>query len=262
VEKGQFKHFELYNGSIYHYKKGGTLIRKEKVVNGIIQGNPRVNFTEPKLNAAALANDLNFNGWPEFKEVSGLESINLWMMEPKEMDEFKWTELSKFKSLLILYANGRVYRLDDYANYDSLRLAIKQNKGKQTRRQRYSWEGPDPEIKKDGFVHIVDSVKTEVEIVLIPDVDAAFPGGYDKLRLWLNNNLVYPAKVNIEGRVFVSFIVLKDGSIAGVKIEKGLHPDLDKEAKRLVRAMPKWKPAIWNGLDVASRVMLPIVFKL
>lgn len=265
VEKGQFKNFELYSGFIYYYKKGGKLIRTEKVLNGEIQGNPKVNFTEPKLHAAALVYDLNFNGWPEIREVDSIEIINLWLKQ-EEIEGFKWEELKMFKSLLVIYANERVYRLDDYANYDSLKLAIQQNKGKQKQRLRYSWEGPYDYSSEEKLVKIKDSTNSLssslVQIVELPDLEASFPGGYDSLKLWLDNNLAYPENVSIEGRVFVSFVVLKDGSIAEVNIEKGLHPELNKEAIRLIKAMPKWKPAIWNGLDVASRVRLPIVFKL
>lgn len=260
IEKGQFKHFELYNGFVYYYRKDGTLKQKEQVVNGIIQGNPRVNFKEPKLHSAALANDLNFNGWCELKEVENMTTISL-SLKPEEVDEFGWTELHKFKSLSVIYANGLVYRLDEYANQEYLKSAIRQNKGSQMRRQRYPWEGPDLEIEKDVFVHVRDSVKTAVRIVYFPDKEAEFPGGMDSLRHWLKNNLIYPPNVSIEGKVYVSFLVLKDGSIAEVKIEKGLHPELEKEAKRLVRAMPKWKPAISNGLDVVSQMRLPILFK-
>lgn len=264
VEKGQFKHFELYNGFIYYYKSG-TLIRTEKVVNGNIQGNPRVNFTEPKFHSAALENDLNFNGWTEAGEVDDLKFIILYV-KPEELDGLKWQELKNFKNLEVLYYHSRVYRLEDFANYDSLKLAIQQNKGKQIQSQKYPWENPSTFIWDHvPSVIIMDSTKTatsfSVQIVDLPDVEATFPGGNENLHLWVKNNLVYPANVNVEGRVFVSFIVLKDGSITDVKIEKGLHPELDKEAKRLVRAMPKWKPAISNGLDVASRVRLPIMFK-
>ncbi len=266
VEKGQFKHFELYNGTIYYYKKGGKLIQTEKVVNGIIQGNPRVNFKEPKFHSAALENDLNFNGWSESNEVDNLKYINLYA-KPEELDGLKWQELKNFKNLEVLYYHSLVYRLEDYANYDSLKLAIKQNKGKQIPRQRYSWEGPyDYSWEKSSFVIIVDSTKNssklKEQIVDFPDLEAAFLGGYDSLKIWLKNNLVYPKNQNVQGKVFVSFVVLKDGSVADVKIEKGLHPDFDKEAIRLIKAMPKWKPAIWNGLDVASRVSLPIIFKI
>lgn len=261
VEKGQFKNYELYNGNIYYYKKGGTLLRTEKVVNGIIQGNARVNFTEPKLHAAALANDLNFNGWPESREVDSIKTINVWL-KPEEIEGFKWAELNKFKSLLVLYANERVYRLDDYANDDSLKLAILQNKGKQEIGQRYPWEDP----WEGQYLYFIDSTKTSSkspgQIFEFADLEATFPGGNDSLKLWLKNNLVYPENVSIQGKVYVSFVVMEDGSITAVKIEKGLHPDLDKEAIRLIKAMPNWKPGILNGMDVATRMRLPIVFEL
>lgn len=264
VEKGQFKNYELYNGNIYYYKMGGKLIRTEKVINGIIQENPRVNFTEPKFHFAALENDLNFNGWVELKEVDDLKFINLYA-KPEEIDGLKWQELKYFKSLLVIYYNNRVYRLNEYINYDSLKIAIKENEGNAIQRQKNPWGNSANSIfEENPNVIIIDSTKTTtnftVQVVDYPDLEATFPGGLDSLKMWLKNNLVYPANVSIKGKIFVSFVVLKDGSISNVKLEKGLHPDLDKEAKRLIRSMPKWKPAFSNGLDVASRVTLPIVF--
>lgn len=89
-----------------------------------------------------------------------------------------------------------------------------------------------------------------------------FPGGMDSLNIWISHNLVYPTDSTIQGKVYVSFVVLKDGSISDIVIEKGMHPDFDKVAKKLVKSMPNWKPGILNGKVVASRKRLPIIFKL
>ena len=95
--------------------------------------------------------------------------------------------------------------------------------------------------------------------------NAQFPGGEQACKEWLADNVKYPKKClkkKIEGRVAVSFIVEKDGSITEVKTIKSPHPLLSKEAERVVKAMPKWKPGQFNNEPVRTRYTLPIVFKM
>ena len=92
-----------------------------------------------------------------------------------------------------------------------------------------------------------------------------FPGGPEKMMKWLNENVKYPAiaqENNIQGRVMVSFVVEKDGSVSNVNILRGVDPSLDKEAIRLVSAMPKWKPGRQTGKPVRARFNIPVTFKL
>ena len=92
-----------------------------------------------------------------------------------------------------------------------------------------------------------------------------FPGGMVEFMKWLTRNLRYPPmaqRQRIEGKVVVSFIVNKDGSIANVKLEKSADPDLDREALRVIRMMPKWKPGIENNKPCRTMFAIPVVFKL
>jgi len=92
-----------------------------------------------------------------------------------------------------------------------------------------------------------------------------FPGGDTAMYSWISQNLVYPAAAAEEGasgRVVVSFIVEKDGSISNVRIIKGKHPALDAEAIRLVRRMPRWIPGRNNGHLVRVTYLIPINFHL
>lgn len=89
-----------------------------------------------------------------------------------------------------------------------------------------------------------------------------FPGD---LNSYLSKNLNYPAEAkekNIQGKVIVQYIVGADGFIYDVKVLRPLHPALDKEAMRVIKAMPKWKPGKQNGRAVAVRYTLPINFVL
>jgi len=98
----------------------------------------------------------------------------------------------------------------------------------------------------------------------VVDELASFPGGEAACMKWLSDHIKYPEeckKDGIEGRVHVQFVVNKDGSIPEVKVLKSPHPLLSEEAIRVVKAMPKWKPAKANGEIVRQRIMLPIIFK-
>lgn len=92
----------------------------------------------------------------------------------------------------------------------------------------------------------------------------SFPGGQSALFDYLSKNIRYPvvAKENgIQGRVLVSFIIEKDGSLTDFVIEKSVDPSLDKEAIRLVRSMPKWNPGKKDGQSVNVKYTLPITFR-
>lgn len=92
-----------------------------------------------------------------------------------------------------------------------------------------------------------------------------FPGGQAAIFTWLAQNLRYPAsaqEANVQGRVLVQFIIEKDGTVTNVKIVRGIHPDLDAEAMRVVKAMPKWAPGRKNGQPVRVTYSLPINFRL
>jgi protein TonB len=66
----------------------------------------------------------------------------------------------------------------------------------------------------------------------------------------------------IQGKVYIGFTVLEDGSIANTNVKRGVHTSLDKESIRLIQSMPKWEPAESNGKKVASEYTLPVYFRL
>jgi len=92
-----------------------------------------------------------------------------------------------------------------------------------------------------------------------------FPGGMVEFMKWLTKNLKYPVlaqQQQIEGKVVVSFIVNKDGTIVNIKLEKSIHPLLDREALRVMNMMPKWKPGLENNKPCRTLFTIPVVFKL
>lgn len=93
----------------------------------------------------------------------------------------------------------------------------------------------------------------------------SFPGGSGALSAWLSNNIQYPKQAResgIQGRVIVEFIVEVDGSISNVKIGRSVDKDLDNEALRLVKGMPKWNPGKHNGTEVRVKYSIPILFRV
>lgn len=93
----------------------------------------------------------------------------------------------------------------------------------------------------------------------------SFPDGMGALMQYLSSNIKYPVeavKNGMQGRVVTSFIVEKDGSISEVKVVKSVHPALDAEAVRVVKAMPKWNPGKENGKPVRVKFTLPVTFRM
>lgn len=101
--------------------------------------------------------------------------------------------------------------------------------------------------------------------ILIVEELPEFPGGMTEFMKWLTKNLRYPAeaaKQKIQGKVLVSFIVNKDGTISDIKQENQVNPLLDREAIRVIRMMPKWKPGKDKGKVCRTMIVVPVVFAI
>ena len=93
----------------------------------------------------------------------------------------------------------------------------------------------------------------------------SFPGGTQKLKEFIEENLRYPKELEescVQGRVIVRFIVERNGKLSNVKVVKSVHPVLDKEALRIVKLMPRWIPGRQNGITVRVKCYIPIIFRL
>ena len=103
------------------------------------------------------------------------------------------------------------------------------------------------------------------EIFTVVEEQPEFSGGYDSMMNFLRQNLRYPSdarQAGIEGTVYVSFIVWADGAVSEVKVIRGVHESVDREAKRVVEMFPKWKPGRQSGREVSVRFVIPIKFAL
>ena len=99
----------------------------------------------------------------------------------------------------------------------------------------------------------------------VVEVPPRFPGGEIELMKFISRNVKYPAEArdkHVQGRVILTFIVEKDGSISNVRVARPVDPSLNAEAIRVVQSMPKWEPAKQRGQAVRVRYTVPIQFRL
>lgn len=90
-----------------------------------------------------------------------------------------------------------------------------------------------------------------------------FPGG--NVQKWISKHIKYPMiaqENNIQGKVFVQFVIEKDGSVSNVKVTRSVDPSLDKEAIRVIQSMPKWTPGKQRQKPVRVSFTVPINFQL
>lgn len=122
----------------------------------------------------------------------------------------------------------------------------------------------EKEVKADNSED--ENLAEDNEIYQVVEKMPEFPdGGMAGLMKWLSNNIQYPAKAREEGtqgRVTMQFVVNRDGSISDAQVLRGVDPNLDKEALRLINSMPKWKPGMQRGKPVRVRYSVLVNFRL
>ena len=131
-----------------------------------------------------------------------------------------------------------------------------------------------PENNGETTVYNISTTKDLKAKVTLKDADSIFrivdqmpefPGGIDAMTGFVASNIKYPQDAideGKEGRVFVSFVVEKDGWVSNVKVLKGVCESIDEEAARVVRGMPRWKPGMKDGKPARVSFQLPVTFKL
>lgn len=110
-----------------------------------------------------------------------------------------------------------------------------------------------------------DTIIVQDETLDVVEVMPEFPGGNKAMMSYLAENIKYPKEAEnagMQGRVIVQFVVNTDGGIEDAKVVRAVDPLLDKEAIRVINAMPKWKPGMQDGKEVRVKYTVPIVFRL
>jgi protein TonB len=130
----------------------------------------------------------------------------------------------------------------------------------------------DPDANPDEI--IVEDVKPEVKAevgipddqpLLIAEQMPEFPGGQQAMYKWLGKNIKYPSqakRMGTEGKVFVTFVVGRDGRISNVSVTRGIGGGCDEESIRAIQAMPAWNPGKQGGRPVPVKYSMPVFFKL
>ena len=142
--------------------------------------------------------------------------------------------------------------VDDDADVDDDIMASIEDNQEWFDPQEYDFVVVEPEPEPD-------------EIFLVVEDQPEFPGGTAALMEYLRKNIKYPAicrENNIQGKVIVTFVVNKDGSIVDIEVIKSVNPSLDKEAIRVISQMPKWKPGAQRGKPVRVKYSVPVNFRL
>jgi TonB family protein len=120
------------------------------------------------------------------------------------------------------------------------------------------------DIVDEEIFYIDEPLDTNAIYFVVEDFPE-FPGGPQALADYLRDNIKYPElcrKDSIQGRVIITFVVEKDGSISSAEVVKGIHELLDAEAMRVISAMPKWKPGKHRGKAVRVKYAIPVNFRL
>ena len=116
-----------------------------------------------------------------------------------------------------------------------------------------------------AFCQEEKKVSVDDEVFVVVEEQAEFPGGMEAMYAYIGKNLKYPEAAKekgIEGRVFVSFIIEKDGSISNILVKRAIGGGCEEAAVEMVKNMPKWKPGKQRGKTVRFQFTLPIKFEL
>jgi TonB family protein len=115
------------------------------------------------------------------------------------------------------------------------------------------------------FAQEVDTTSENNNVFRIVESAPQFVGGQEGLIKFLGKNLRYPEtakKAGVQGKVVVKFIIEADGTVSKPEIVKGVNKELDEEAIRVIKKMPKWMPGQQQGVGVRTQQTLPLTFKL
>lgn len=177
----------------------------------------------------------------------------------KMMNKRRTSEIGKAKYLLFAPLAGVLLMV---SNIESVAREIGEQIPEVAEVQQKAEQAAEEKVKTKPQT---DTTKKKKTWDCMPETMPYFPGGQELLLKYLADNIKYPAsavKAKKQGRVIVTFIVQKDGSVTHAKIAKSIDQELDAEALRIVKGMPKWTPGTQNGKPVSVRYMVPVKFSL
>ena len=208
---------------------------------------------------AAIETDVELQSLAEKKEAK---------VEKKDEPEVEKIEIERVKSSVAFTVPE--IKKDDEVKEDQEMKSQEELQETNTAIGAFTVEGNDEEagevLKAKEVIAEPEPPKVEESKVFdVVEEMPQFPGGQSALLEYLAKNIKYPvvAEENgVQGRVIVTFVVERDGSITDVKVVKSVDPSLDKEAARVVKSMPHWIPGKQNGSAVRVKYTVPVTFKL
>ena len=208
---------------------------------------------------AAIETDVELQSLAEKKEAK---------VERKEEPQIEKIEVEKVKSS-VAFTTPEIKK-DEEVQEDQEMKSQDELASTNTAIGAFTVEGNDEEagevLKAKEVIAEPEPPKVEeTKVFDVVEEMPQFPGGQAALLEYLSKNIKYPvvAEENgIQGKVIVTFVVERDGSISDVKVVKSVDPSLDKEASRVVKSMPKWQPGKQNGSAVRVKYTVPVQFKL
>ena len=177
----------------------------------------------------------------------------------KMMNKRRTSEIGKAKYLLFAPLAGVLLMV---SNIESVAREIGEQIPEVAEVQQKAEQAAEEKVKTKPQT---DTTKKKKTWDCMPETMPYFPGGQELMQKYLADNIKYPAsavKAKKQGRVIVTFIVQKDGSITHAKIVRSIDSELDAEALRVVKGMPKWTPGTQFGKPVSVKYTLPVKFSL
>ena len=232
-----------YNGNVISYYKNGNKAAEELFVKGAHRGistyyfantqlKKRINYSFDKTKRVEQVLELNDSLGNRFLDEVGTGSFKT--NENDVLVEGTYTNGLKDKTWKTVISSGNVTYLDEYKVGEFM-------SGKT--------------IDKNGKTSSYDKLET------LP----TFKGGIQAFGSFLSSNLRYPAEArdnNVQGRVFIQFVIEKDGSLTEAKVIRGVGSGCDEEALRVINRSPKWNPGEQRGVPVRVSYTVPIFFQL
>jgi len=213
-----------------------------------------------ELQQEEVAIDMEQNEEPEEEEQQKLEQPKPEVLPEEVLNTVKVTELR-------IVEDEKVKAEDEIKTQDELKettTAFGQKDNDKGTEDRNVTRTLKDEVVVEKKVEVKEEKKTE-EIFKSVEQPPAFPGGDAALMKYLSSHIQYPTMAqenNIQGKVVVQFVVEKDGHVGDVKVVRSVDKDLDREAVRVCKSLPKFTPGRQNGQAVRVWYTLPVNFKL
>ena len=218
---------------------------------------------------SAMGMPLAFTSRAEFPNMAqGKKDLYVSLIDQKTVIEVneKGTEGSARTLLRALKDGDEPLKIENFhATHPFVYLIIEKRSGTIFFMGTYCGEDCVQPAKSDGIVVVPHTIKEEIKVYRSAEQMPQFPGGEAALMKYIQTHIQYPptaAKNHVQGRVIVQFIVWKDGSVDEVKVVRSVDKDLDKEAIRVCKTLPKFTPGRQNGKNVPVWYTLPVTFKL